>query len=187
MPGRILGSLIGATFGLVYVSVNSGSLPSIATWVVRGLGVADFLALVVLAVRATRHAEPATGVSTRGSPFGAGYWTVVLVEAVALIVGTRLLSGPLDRPDAGVAWVSIVVGVHFFALAVVFRLPFFHLLGAAITVCGVVGLLLALLGSSTADVDVVAGLLPGALLLAAAWWGVRTGFRVRLRAGDLSS
>lgn len=65
MPGRILGSLIGATFGLVYVIVNSGSLPSTATWVARGLGAAAFLALVALAVRATRRAEPATPRSER--------------------------------------------------------------------------------------------------------------------------
>ena len=35
-------------------------------------------------------------------------------EAVALFLGVRILNGPLGLPRAGVAWVSLVVGVHFF-------------------------------------------------------------------------
>jgi hypothetical protein len=41
-----------------------------------------------------------------------------------------------------VAWVS-VVGAHLIALALVWRNPLFHWLGAALLGCGVVGLALA--------------------------------------------
>jgi hypothetical protein len=56
-----------------------------------------------------------------------------------MAAGLAVLNGPLDAPQAGVAWVSLVVGVHFFALAVAFAEPFFHRLGGAITVCGLAG------------------------------------------------
>lgn len=41
------------------------------------------------------------------------------------------------------AWTSVVVGVHFFALATVSGQRFLHVLGATITVCGAAGLALA--------------------------------------------
>lgn len=174
MPGQVVGSMIGASFGLVYVFVNSGSLPVPVRWAVRLLAAAAFIAVVFGAVRLSRRGPSAPGADPgSGNPFGRSYWLVVALEVVAIVVGARLLSGPLDLPGAGVAWVSVVVGVHFFALAVIFRQSFFHWLGAAITGCGAVGILLALLDSGSQPVAVVAGVVPGALLLAFGWWGVR--------------
>lgn len=180
MPGQVVGSMIGASFGLVYVFVNSGSLPGSVRWAVRLLAAAVFIAVVLASVRLSRRgpAEPGTDVAPRsdpgsGSPFGRSYWLVVALEVVAIVVGARLLSGPLDLPEAGVAWVSVVVGVHFFALAVIFRQSFFHWLGAAIAGCGALGIVLALLDAGSQPVEVVAGVVPGALLLAFGWWGVR--------------
>lgn len=82
-----------------------------------------------------------------------------------------MLSGPLDAPYAGVAWVSVVVGLHFFPLATLFDLPPFRWLGAGIAGFGVVGLALAAGGAGQAPVAAVGGVLPGALLLMASWWG----------------
>ncbi|HEU4674672.1 MAG TPA: hypothetical protein VFS29_01700 [Motilibacteraceae bacterium] len=171
MRGNLLGSSIAAVFGLVYVAVNTGPLPAPVAWPLRALALLAFLAVAV-AVARRRGRDDASGASAGGVlGLGRAYWTVVLVEALALFGGVRVLSGPLGRPEAGVAWVSLVVGVHFFALAVVFGQPSFHLLGAAVTACGAVGMVLALSGAPVGLVDLVAGVLPGALLLAAAWWG----------------
>jgi len=63
--------------------------------------------------------------------------------------------------------VSVVVGVHFVALAAIWRLRVFHLLGAAIALCGVAAVTAAAIGASSAVIDVVGGVLPGVLLLAA--------------------
>ena len=84
--------------------------------------------------------------------FGRGYWFVVAAEFIALYLGVRVLGGPLDAPEAGVAWVSLVVGVHFLALAAVFGERYFHWLGGMISL--------------------IAGVLPGAVLLGFGWWGV---------------
>jgi hypothetical protein len=163
-----LGSLVGAVFGLVYVIVNAGALPSVVGLPLRGLGGIAFVAVLV----AVRQGGDGDGAGRDGA-FGRGYWLVVGAEVAALAAGLAVLNGSLDEPQAGVAWVSFVVGIHFFALAAVFGEPFFHLLGGAITACGVAGLALTAAGAGEAPIAAVSGVLPGALLLASGWWGAR--------------
>jgi len=174
LRGDEAGSLIAVFFGLIYVQVNTRALPAAAEWSLRVLASVALLAVVAAIYRRRdqRRGEP-----TDGRGFGRAYWLVVLAEAVALFVGLQVLAGPLDRPQAGVTWVSLVVGVHFFALAVVFEEPFFHLLGAAITTCGAVGLVLVIADVGEAVVDTVSGVVPGLLLLGFAWWGVQRNSR----------
>lgn len=179
MPGQHIGSLIAAAFGLVYVEVNARSLPGEATWTLRVLALVLLLATVVLALRTRRlmaasddPVVPGGGAGSGPAPFGARYWAIVVVEFALIFAGVRVLSGPLERPYAGVAWVSLVVGLHFFVLARHFRVAFFTLLDYVITACGGVGLALALATASPAIVAVVAGVVPGFVLLGSAAWGV---------------
>lgn len=165
--GQQLGSLASAMFGLIYVVVNAGPLPAGAGVALRVLGVVAFLGIAVASYRRRHLGAP---VPSRG--VGRGFGLVVAAEVVALLGGLGVLSGPLDSPQAGVAWVSFVVGVHFFALAVVLRETFFHWLGASITVCGAAGLALAVADVAGAPVAAISGVLPGGLLLASGWWGV---------------
>ncbi len=170
MPGQQIGSTIAAVFGLIYVLVNTGSLPSTWSLILRVLAVIAFAFVLIALVRSRRvggGGQPPQRIFTRG------YWIVVAIEFVALFVGARILSGPLETPQAGVAWVSCVVGVHFFPLAIVFQQRFFNLLGAVIAACGLIGIALALLGQGAAAIDVVAGVVPGAILLGFGWWGMR--------------
>lgn len=172
LPGRTAGTLIAAVFGAVYVLVNSGALPSWLAWVLRVVvAVALVVVLISLFGPAARAAVTATG--AHGPVFGRPFWVVVAVEVVALFGGIRLLAGPLGVPEAGVAWTSVVVGVHFFALAIVLHQPFFHVLGGIITTCGVVSLILAFTGAERPVIDVVGGILPGLTLLVFAGWGAR--------------
>jgi hypothetical protein len=182
MSHRHIGSLVAAGFGLVYVVVNSSPLPGTWQLVLRVLAVVAFLLVAVTVTRGRAAAEPPAGRASGngsghragdvvGGGFGRAYWVVVAVEVVALIVGVRIVAGPLGHPEAGVAWVSLVVGLHFFALAVVWAARVFHVLGVLVTACGAVGLLLAALDAGTAPVAVVAGIVPGALLLGFGLWG----------------
>jgi hypothetical protein len=100
---------------------------------------------------------------------------VVAIEAAALTGGVRLLAGPLNMPQAGVAWVATVVGVHFFALARVWRLRLFDVLGIGLTACGVIGLVLAIVRADPLWIDLVAGVLSGAILLGFGLWGALQG------------
>ena len=139
-------------------------------WPLRLLALVAALAVVAAVYRR----RGLSGQRARGgAAFGRAYWLVVLVEVVALFAGLRVLAGPLDQPEAAVTGRVAVVGIHFFALAVVFDAPFFHVLGAAITACGALGLVLVFAGVGQAAVDTISGVLPGLLLLAFASWGVR--------------
>lgn len=179
MRGQQIGSMIAAVFGLVYVLVNAGPLPGPWAMTLRALAVVAFIAVLVATARLGRASR--TTVEQRGV-FGRAYWTVVAIEFAALFLGARVLSGPLDMPEAGVAWVSFVVGTHFFALAVIFHESFFHWLGGAITACGVAGLVLAITGAGEQPIAVVGGVVPGAILLGFGWWGAR-----RTASADLST
>lgn len=177
MRGQQLGSLIGSVFGLVYVLVNTGPLPATVAAALRVVGVGAFIAVVVaLFVRGrARVRAGAPPDAPEPERFGRAYGAIVAIEAAALFGGLAIVNGVLDRPEAGVAWVSTVVGAHFFALARVFALRFFLGLGVVITACGVIGLGLAAAGVNAAPIAAISGVVPGLVLLGYGWWGATTG------------
>ncbi|NHC43914.1 hypothetical protein [Motilibacter aurantiacus] len=165
-----LGSLIGAAFGLLFVLLNTGGLPGVAATGLRaGAGLVFLAVLLAAFAHGGKDVHPPSGPAPQGG-FGRGYWAVVAGEAVALWGGLAVLNGPLDTPDAGVAWVSFVVGAHFLGLAVVWRQRVFVGLAVVLSACGLAGLGLAALGSRQQAVEVVGGVVPGAVLLAVAGW-----------------
>ena len=169
LPGQRLGSVIGATFGLVYVEVNAGALSPATSGIARIVGAALFIAVAALLV-AGRH-SPQSAEAPAGHGFGRGYWAVVGAEAVAIVVGARLITGPVGLAHGVVAWVSVVVGAHFIVLAEVWKFRPFHVLGAMIGLCGAAGLAAAGAGASNAVVAGTGGVVPGAILLASGCWG----------------
>ena len=171
MSPEKLGSVIGAVFGLVFVLRNTGSSPPPLAVLLRVLGVLAFLAVLL----AVRRPGPTTGTRPARGGFGRGYWLVVAAEVLAIAVGLALLNGPLATPQAAVAWASFVVGAHFLALAVVWKQSLVHWLGAALLLCGALGLALAAGGSSARAIDLVGGVLPGAVLLVFGLWGSTRG------------
>lgn len=160
-----LGLTIGTTFGLVFVLVNAAALPSPWSLALRVAGVVAFLAVQLAIWAAAQHpVSPAS--AGAGGGFTRGFWVVVALEVVALIGGIRVIAGVFDAPEAGVAWVAVVVGLHFSALAVVWAERSLHVLAAALTACGTAGLLLAATGAGEAAIATVGGVLPGFVLIA---------------------
>jgi hypothetical protein len=168
LPGRQLGSLIGGIFGLIYVEANAGLLPRPWAAVLQVAAGVAFAGLAFLLVR-DRRQRPAGPAATGG--FSGSYWLVVAGEAAAILAGAAVLNGPAGLPRAVVAWVSVVVGVHFLELAAIWRFPLFRLLGAGIALCGAVGMAAATAGAVPAVVAGTGGVLPGLLLLTAGYWG----------------
>src|SRR5262249_27780105 len=66
---------------------------------------------------------------------------------------------------ATIGWVSIVVGVHFIALAVVWRVSLFRPLGIAIALCGAAAIAVAAGGAGDGWIAAVGGGIPGGVLL----------------------
>jgi hypothetical protein len=175
--GERLGITVGTAFGLVFVLVNAGPLPAAVATVLRVAAVVAFVG-VQLALR--RPADAAPAAEPARPMYGRGYRLVVVVEVVALFGGLQVVARVLDAPEAGVAWVATVVGLHFVALAVVWQQSSLHLLGGALTVCGVAGLALSVTGSSQAAVSTVGGVLPGVVLLVGGAWAATAGRRSRV-------
>lgn len=131
-----IGSAIGAIAGLVFVLVNAGALP--AAMVLRVVGVAGFVAVLFVVLRAPDTARPAPSRSALRI-----YAACVVGEVVAIPVGAAVISNAAHEPTAVVAWVVVVVGVHFGPFAKAFALPMFGWLAGVLCALGVAGLGLA--------------------------------------------
>ncbi|MCW2762140.1 MAG: hypothetical protein JWR85_2341 [Marmoricola sp.] len=151
--------LVGAVFGLVFVLVNAGDLPSPWSLVVRVLGVLAFVAVVVVLRRG--GAEPLPSAGRRALRL---YGVAVVVEVLALFGGTSLLN-QTGHEELGLPWVVIVVGLHFVPIGFIFRAKFFYALAGILVALGVLGSALALAGTDRWVVSLVTGVGAGATLL----------------------
>ncbi|MER7753923.1 hypothetical protein [Kitasatospora sp. NPDC097643] len=173
-------SIIGGAFGLAFVAMNAGAIAPLAV-PLRLLAVAAFVGLFFTPVREVDSTEVADGAG--GTLFGRRYWLVVAAEAAGAVGGILALKWVFDAPELTVAWIALVVGLHFFALGAVWRQASLHVLAAAMSVCGAAGLILGAVGVGTPVVAAVAGIAPGVLLLASVWWSVLGASRARATAG----
>ncbi|MEU3778245.1 hypothetical protein AB0F11_34605 [Streptomyces sp. NPDC032472] len=171
-----VGRIIGGSFGVVFVQISAGKLPTAVGGPLRLLAIAAFVGMLVVKRRGAtaRPAEDAAPAPAPAAPaprvgFGRRYWYVVAAEAVALLGGLVLINPVLHAPQVTVGWIAFVVGVHFFGLATAWQLPSLRTLGAAMAACGLGGMVLACFGAPAAVIAVVAGIAPGALLLAWTW------------------
>ncbi|WP_228010462.1 hypothetical protein [Nonomuraea phyllanthi] len=179
------GLLIGAVFGAVFVIVNAQSpLPAVAVTVLRVaavLAAAGVLAMWFTTARRERSARTDGSALAGPAPegprpgmFGRGYLVVVAAEVILLFGGLRVLA-MWERPvETNVAWVALVVGVHFVALAPIWKDRSIAVPGVLLTLLGAAGLVLA---STPAAgwVPLVSGVLSGVVLLAGGLtFGLRT-------------
>ncbi len=155
MSSRPIGSVIGAVAGLVFVLVNAGALPGAAVWRIGAVLVALAIVwFVVLKGSPVQQAPPSrAALRTYGIAVGA--------MVVAIPVGASILTNVLDRPNAVLVWVVLVVGAHFLPFARAFGLPVFRLLAWSLVVVALVGAVPTLASDSAT---------------AAAWTGVAAGY-----------
>jgi hypothetical protein len=164
--GITVGSVVAITFGTVFVLVNSADLPRPWPVVIRvaGLGAAALLLAGLAFVARTSPPQPQ---SPESGALDRRYWFIVAAEAVALFGGLYVVNGVLHRAAVSVAWVAVVVGVHFFGLARIWRIPLYHWLGATMTILGLAGFLIYAAGGGAGMIGLVAGVGCGAALYAA--------------------
>lgn len=175
--GAEIGALIGASFGLLFLIVNTVHFSILGRTLVIAVGVIVFVGIAVLAVRGLLRKRGGGGRLGESGERGRrertswrSYWIIVLIEAVLLFAGTRLLAS-LGHPELGVAWVAVVVGTHFFALGWVFGLDRFHVLATVVTFCGIGGFI-AFFAAAPAFIAVISGVISGFVLLAFAMWAL---------------
>ena len=71
-----------------------------------------------------------------------GYALIVATEGAAISVGGPIL-GHFHRPDLFGQWIGAVVGIHFFPLGKLFKLPLYYWTGAAISLAAFGSLLIS--------------------------------------------
>ena len=160
----LFGSIIGVVFGVVFFLANAGPFGTPGSIIVRVAGVLIGVALLIRILQLRRGVT----VTDDALGFGRSYWYVVLAEVILLFGGVVVINRVLDHPEASVAWVAVVVGVHFLVLARVWAERIFTVLGGVMTALGVIGIVLALTTHSALAVAAVAGLGSGLALFAAA-------------------
>ncbi len=155
--------MVGTAFGLVFVEVNSGGLPGDWPLIVRIAGAVAAVGLVVAILRAARLAPARRDGDHRGFA-DRRYWTIVGIEGIALMGGLFVLNAVFERPAFAVAWIAVVVGVHFIGLARLWHVDLYLVLGGVMTALGVIGFVIGAAGGSAGTVGVVAGVGSGVAL-----------------------
>ncbi|HEY0450050.1 hypothetical protein [Actinophytocola sp.] len=161
--GLLIGSLVGTVFGLVFVVVNSAELPGAWPLGVRVGGVVVAAVLLAGILRAGRLSRGEEAGDHRGF-VDRRYWNIVGIEAVALVAGLFVINQVLHRPSVAVAWIAVVVGVHFVGLGKLWHLGQFFTLGLVMTALGLVGFVLGGLQVSAGAIGLVAGVGSGVAL-----------------------
>jgi Na+-transporting methylmalonyl-CoA/oxaloacetate decarboxylase gamma subunit len=181
----MVGAFIGAVFGAAFVVVNAHApLPEPFGVILSILAILAVCAIAAMSVVIRRRdqretpPEPASGASM----FGRGYRWVVLAEVVALVGGIAVLRLLRAPEEANVAWIALVVGVHFIALAPVWKRVSIGVVGGILAVAGVAGLVMTAT-PAVAWVPIVSGVASGVTLLASSTWAVA---RVASSAGASS-
>lgn len=159
----MVGHLIASVFGLVFVLVNGGILPTVLRVAVDVAAIAA-LGVVACAIVITERARRRTGGERYGG-FPPRFWAVVAIEAVVLFGGLQIIQRV--EPAANLGWIALVVGAHFFPLSRIFlhgRQQFIGI-GTAMCVLGIAGLAVAFTTHDYDLVALIAGLGSGVTLL----------------------
>ncbi|MFI5910370.1 hypothetical protein [Dactylosporangium sp. NPDC051541] len=176
LPGYVIGSIIATGFGTGFIAGNCGGLADPWPQILRVGAALAAVALIIATFRARSAAAsaPAGGpepVSARQA-MGRGYWIVVAVEAVALFGGLFVINGVLHRTEVSVAWVALIVGLHFYGLGYVWHAQMYHWLASVMTVLAIAGFIVYAAGGSGAAVGLVSGVGSGLALYGSVLWGL---------------
>ncbi|MEU4540292.1 hypothetical protein AB0G15_36180 [Streptosporangium sp. NPDC023825] len=160
---RMTGLLVGAVFGTVFVVVNAQSpLNTVTVNLLRVAACLGAVSVIAMWFATARKERPAAG--PQRNMFGRGYLIVVVAEAILLFGGLRMFAA-WGRPEQiNVAWVAFVVGVHFIALAPVWKDRGIAVPGVVLALLGAAGLVMAST-AAVAWVPFVSGVLSGIVLL----------------------
>lgn len=143
----------GVVIGLVLMAVftTAWSANTLATWpglVGPTIGVVGVLASAWFVVAAIRLGRMRGRASTAMTPeedrwrkrSGIAFGWVFTIEAVLIVAAVNVL-GALGRPDLVLPVIAIIVGLHFYPMARIFRRRIDTWLASALTAIGLLGLL----------------------------------------------
>ncbi|MGW9171120.1 hypothetical protein [Streptomyces decoyicus] len=184
MLQRMSGVFIGALFGTIFVVANAHDPLNPAVGIaLRVLAVLTFAGLLALALRAGRHSRPAeTDAEAPQADWFRGKFAFVVGAEVVLLIGGNLALRAAGAPqETAVAWIALIVGLHFVALMAVWKRRSIAVPGVALTALGVIGLGMAAT-SAVAWVPFVSGVLSGVALLGGCAYAIAHTYRATVRS-----
>ncbi|HEY1803155.1 MAG TPA: hypothetical protein VGG45_01625 [Terracidiphilus sp.] len=145
MRGRAVGAIVCAGFGAyaLYSWIEAAVLGDRRVWF--GAIVTVTVTLVIWAIAnllALRHAPKVALDKRMARYYRIWFALIVATEGTAIGVGAPILSH-FHRPDLFGQWIGAVVGIHFFPLGKLFKLPLYYATGAAISLAAFGSLLIS--------------------------------------------
>ena len=145
MRGRAVGAMVCAGFGAYALYWWTEAAIQGERWPWFGAIAAITAVLVVWAIAslaALRHAPRVVLDKRLVRFYRVGYGIIVAIEGAAISVGGPIL-GHFHRPELYGQWVGAVVGLHFFPLGKLFKVPLYYGTGAAISLAAFGSLLVS--------------------------------------------
>jgi hypothetical protein len=145
MRGRAVGAIVCAGFGAysLYWWTQAAIPGEQRPWFGAIAAVTAILVVWAIANLASLRHAPRVALDKRLVTFyRIGYGLIVAIEGTAISVAGPIL-GHFHRPDLYGQWVGAVVGIHFFPLGKLFKLPLYYGTGAAISLAAFGSLLIS--------------------------------------------
>lgn len=145
MRGRAVGAIVCAGFGAyaLYWWTEDAIQGERGMWFgAIAVGAAILVVWAIANLVNLRHV-PRVALDKRLVKFyRIGYALIVAIEGAAISVGGPVL-GHFHRPDLFGQWIGAVVGIHFFPLGKLFKLPLYYWTGTAISLAAFGSLLIS--------------------------------------------
>jgi hypothetical protein len=145
MRGRAVGAIVCAGFGgyAMYWWTEDAIQSERSLWFGAIAVVAAILIVWAITNLVALSHEPKVVLDKRLLRFyRIGYALIVAIEGAAISVGGPIL-GHFHRPELFGQWIGAVVGIHFFPLGKLFKLPLYYWTGAAISLTALGSLLIS--------------------------------------------
>ena len=152
MRGRAVGAIVCAGFGAysLYWWTEDAIQAEQRLWFGTIAVVMAILAVWAIANLVTLSHEPKVVLDKRLVRFyRIGYALIVAIEGAAISVGGPIL-GHFHRPELFGQWIGAVVGIHFFPLGKLFKIPLYYWTGGAISLAAFGSLLISASSLSSA-------------------------------------
>lgn len=161
LRGRGTGMLVAAAFGALWANAALTAEPALQVWPVQIAIVAVTVALILAGMATLLHGKRLAKIPGNPALPQRRVWRKFLLVLFAEIVALNLVAWQLGVHEL-MAYlmpaIAIIVGLHFFPLARIFRAPHMHVTATVMTLAGI-GAVLAMvwgaqpaLANATADV-----------------------------------
>jgi hypothetical protein len=145
MRGRAVGAIVCAGFGAyaLYWCIQAAIQGEQRPWFgAIAVATAILVAWAIANLATLRHAPKAVLDKRLVRFYRIGYVLIVAIEGAAISVGGPILAH-FHRPELYGQWVGAVVGLHFFPLGKLFKVPLYYWTGAAISLAAFGALLIS--------------------------------------------